>query len=124
LTITLKDLEDSQHNELKKTKNNELAENTQREQYRVLKKDLLFVVKFSNIRSSRYLGSNELLSERTFSDFCKLGQVLQKQFPGCFVPIIVRQQPSVDLPQNIFEFRKTPMELAQVENMCRKIRSS
>jgi hypothetical protein len=61
---------------LKKIKNNDLVENLYREQYRMLKKDLLFVVKFASISSSRYLGSKEAISERTFNDFFKLGQAL------------------------------------------------
>ena len=77
LTVSLKDLEDSQE-QFKKLKNNELAENLTREQYRVVKKDLLFVVKFSNISSSRYLGTHEATTERTFNDFFRLGQALQK----------------------------------------------
>ena len=68
LTVSLKDLEDS-HEQFKKLKNSDLAESLQREQYRVIKKDLLFVVKFSNISTSWYLGSKEAISERTYSDF-------------------------------------------------------
>ena len=78
----------------------------------MIKKDLLFVVNFSSISSSRYFGTKEATSERTYNDFMKLGQALLKQFPGCFVPIIIKQQASIDLPQTIFDFRKTPMELA------------
>ena len=122
LEVSLKDLEDSKE-QFKRIKNTDLVESLQREQYRIIKKDLLFVVKFASISSSRYLGSKEAVSERTFNDFFKLGQALQKQFPGCFVPIIVKQQASIDLPQQIFEFRKTPMEFAQVDNFCRKLRS-
>ena len=39
------------------------------------------------------------------------------------MPIIPKQQASIDLPQSIFDFRKTPMECAQVENFCRKLRN-
>lgn len=121
LYVNLKDLEESK--EILRRMKSQNEENLQREQYRVVKKDLLFVVTFSSISSSRYLGSKEAVSERTYRDFYKLGQALQKQFPGCFVPIIIKQQASIDLPQAIFDFRKTPMELSQVENFCRKLRS-
>ena len=123
LQVSLKDFEDSKE-QFKKIKNDQLVESLQREQYRIVKKDLLFVVKFSSISSSRYLGSKEATSERTFSDFYKLGVALVKQFPGCFVPIIVKQSTSLDLPPAIYDFRKTPMELAQIENFCRKIRNN
>jgi len=33
-----------------------------------------------------------------------------------------KQQPTIDLPQSIFDFRKTPMECALVENFSRKLR--
>ena len=39
------------------------------------------------------------------------------------MPIIPKQYATIDLPQSIFDFRKTPMECAQVENFCRKLRN-
>lgn len=52
------------------------AEENSKVTFRAIKKDLLFVVKFSNISSSRYLGTKETTCERTFNDFCRLGQAL------------------------------------------------
>ena len=57
-------------------------------------------------------GEKAVVTERTLSDFRKLGNSLQKLYPGCFVPIIPKQSVSIDLPQSIFDFRKTPMECA------------
>lgn len=59
-----------------------------REQYRVVKKDLLFKVNFQQSNSKYHHGENQVVTERTLSDFRKLGNALQKLFPGCFVPII------------------------------------
>ena len=39
-----------------------------------------------------------------------------------YVPMIPKQSVSIDLPQSIFDFRRTPMEVAQVENFCRKLK--
>lgn len=63
------------------------------------------------------------MTERTLNDFRKLGTSLQKLFPGCYVPIIAKQSATIDLPQSIFDFRKTPMECAQVDSFCRKLRN-
>lgn len=59
-----------------------------REQYRVVKKDLLFKVNFQQSNRKYAYGENAVTTERTLSDFRKLGQSLQKLFPGCYVPII------------------------------------
>ena len=59
-----------------------------REQYRVVKKDLLFKVNFQQSNRKYAHGENAVVTERTLSDFRKLGKSLQKLFPGCFVPII------------------------------------
>ena len=66
------------------------SKETNRESYRVVKKDLLFIV---NFRQSKYQSTQDksVLSERTWNDFRKLGTALQKMFPGCFVPIIPKQ---------------------------------
>ena len=68
----------------------EFEENVAREQYRVIKKDLLFKVNFQQI-NNRQFGENAVITERTLNDFRKLGTSLQKLFPGCFVPIIPKQ---------------------------------
>ena len=39
-----------------------------------------------------------MVTERKLSDFRKLGTSLQKLFPGIYVPIIPKQQASIDLP--------------------------
>jgi hypothetical protein len=50
------------------------------------------------------------------NDFRKVIEALRKMYPACYIPDIPKQAASIDLPQSIFEFRKTPMECAQVEN--------
>ena len=60
---------------------------SQREQYRIVKKDLLFQVNFRS-HHNKYMGDESTQTERTLSDFRKLGQALQKLFPGCYVPLI------------------------------------
>ena len=69
-----------------------------REQYRVIKKDLLFKVNFMQSNRKFQHGENAVVTERTLSDFRKLGKSLQKLFPGCYVPIIPKEAPSIDLP--------------------------
>jgi len=88
-----------------------------------VKKDLLFKVNFQQNNNKYRHGESSVVSERTLNDFRKLGASLQRLFPGCYVPIIPKQQASIDLPQSIFDFRKTPMECAQVENFCRKLKN-
>ena len=94
---------------------------SQREQYRIVKKDLLFQVNFTS-QHNKYMGDESTQTERTLSDFRKLGQSLQKLFPGCYIPLIPRWSASENLPQSIFDFRKTPLECAQVDNFCRKLK--
>jgi len=74
LSVSLKDLYDAKQS--KNKVDSELLDGHQREQYRIIKKDLLFIVNFTSINSSRYLGSQEAVSERTHADFRKLGQAL------------------------------------------------
>ena len=64
--------------------------NVVREQYRIVKKDLLFKVNFQQ-NNNRQFGESAVITERTLGDFRKLGTSLQKLFPGCFVPIIPKQ---------------------------------
>ena len=47
-----------------------------REQYRVVKKDLLFKVNFQQNNNKYRHGENSVVSERTLSDFRKLGAAL------------------------------------------------
>ena len=47
-----------------------------REQYRVLKKDLLFKVNFQQSNRKYAHGENAVVTERTLSDFRKLGKSL------------------------------------------------
>lgn len=68
------------------------------------------------------MGDESTQTERTLSDFRKLGSSLQKLFPGCYTPLIPRWSASENLPQSIFDFRKTPLECAQVDNFCRKLK--
>ena len=64
LKVALKDVEENKET-LKRMKSLD-SEGLLREQYRIIKKDLLFVVTFSSISSSRYLGSKEAVVERTY----------------------------------------------------------
>lgn len=108
LTVTLKDLNQD------KIKDKE--DDNQREQYRVIHSDPMFIVHFSGHTKSK--GK----AERSLSDFRKVIEALRKLYPACFIPDIPKQAASIDLPQSIFDFRKTPMECAQVESFTQKLK--
>lgn len=61
-------------------------------------------------------------AERSLNDFRKLVDALKKLYPGCYVPLLTKQNASIDLPQSIFDFRKTPLECAQVESFIAKVK--
>ena len=87
-----------------------------RKQYRVVHSDLMFVLQYSGNQNRK--GN----TERSLNDFRKLIDALKKLYPGCYVPLMPKQSSSVDLPQSIFEFRKTPMENNQVESFISKVK--
>lgn len=76
----------------------------------------MFVINYSGHQKSK--GT----AERSLNDFRKVIEALRKMYPACYIPDIPKQTASIDLPQSIFEFRKTPMECAQVENFIQKLR--
>jgi len=74
LSVSLKDFNPE--------KGNSKEEDGQREQYRVIHSDLLFIVHFSGHQKSK--GK----AERSLNDFRKVIDALRKLYPGCFVPDI------------------------------------
>lgn len=87
-----------------------------RQQYRVVHSDLVFVVTHSG--QSKGKGT----AERSLNDFRQLVAALKKLYPGCYVPQLPKQQASIDMPQSIFDFRKTPLECQQVTLFLGKLK--
>ena len=86
LTVALKDLEQIKSPDIDKQQKGALSKklsseegdevaDSQREQYRIVKKDLLFQVNFTS-QHNKYMGDENTQTERTLSDFRKLGNSL------------------------------------------------